>query len=118
MDAWRAMITAQGGDPDAALPKAAETHAVLANSDGVLVRLDALAVGVSAWRLGAGRARKEDPVQAAGVQLHANRVQRSALANPCSPSTHDPERFEPALQALVGGFDIAPPGARLLDDPC
>ena len=71
MDVWRRMIRAQGGDPDAELPTAKETHHVLAPADGVLVQLDALAVGVAAWRLGAGRARKEDPVQAgAGVELH------------------------------------------------
>jgi thymidine phosphorylase len=68
MDVWRRMITAQGGDPDAPLPTAQERHVVSAPADGVLVQLDALAVGVAAWRLGAGRARKEDPVSAsAGV---------------------------------------------------
>src|SRR5690349_21532543 len=71
MDAWKAMIRAQGGDPDAELPVATETHEVLAPADGVLTELDALKVGVAAWRLGAGRARKEDPVQAgAGVEMH------------------------------------------------
>ena len=64
MDVWRRMIKAQGGDPDAPLPTAQERHVVSAPADGVLVRLDALAVGVAAWRLGAGRARKEDPVSA------------------------------------------------------
>ena len=68
MDAWKAMIRAQGGDPDAPLPVARESHVVTAPSSGVLTRLDAMAVGLAAWRLGAGRARKEDPVQAgAGV---------------------------------------------------
>jgi thymidine phosphorylase len=64
MDVWRAMIAAQGGDPDAALPVARESETVLAEADGVLVGLDAMAVGVAAWRLGAGRSRKEDPVSA------------------------------------------------------
>ena len=68
MDVWKAMIRAQGGDPDAPLPTARHTETVTAPTDGVLTTLDALAVGVAAWRLGAGRARKEDPVQAgAGV---------------------------------------------------
>ena len=63
-----AMIRAQGGDPDAALPQAKEPHVVAAPASGTLTRLDAMAVGLAAWRLGAGRARKEDPVQAgAGV---------------------------------------------------
>ena len=72
MDVWRAMISAQGGDPDAELPSARETEVITAEQDGVLQSLDALAVGEAAWRLGAGRARKEHAVQAgAGVQMHA-----------------------------------------------
>src|SRR5689334_44040 len=72
MDVWKSMIRAQGGDPDAALPTARWSHVVTAEADGVLTRLDALSVGVAAWRLGAGRERKEDPVQAgAGVVWHA-----------------------------------------------
>src|SRR4051812_10046500 len=72
MGVWRRMIAAQGGDPDAALPTARETHVVTAPRAGVLAELDAMAVGLAAWRLGAGRARKEDAVQAgAGVVLHA-----------------------------------------------
>ena len=73
MDVWRAMIAAQGGDPDAdAAAWRRRAHDRSAPASGVLTRLDALAVGVAAWRLGAGRARKEDPVQAgAGVVLHA-----------------------------------------------
>ena len=59
MDVWRSMIRAQGGDPDADLPVARETDVITAEQDGVLQSLDALAVGEAAWRLGAGRARKE-----------------------------------------------------------
>jgi len=114
MDVWRQMIRAQGGDPDAALPTAKETHQVLAPADGVLVELDALAVGVAAWRLGAGRARKEDPVQAAaGVELH---FKPGAVVRGGEPlltlHTDTPERFERALEALEGGFTIAPEGSR------
>ncbi len=73
MDVWRRMITAQGGDPSAALPEAPEKHVVTASADGVVTRMDAYAVGVAAWRLGAGRARKEDPVSAsAGVVMMRN----------------------------------------------
>ncbi|MGH3464785.1 MAG: thymidine phosphorylase, partial [Kribbellaceae bacterium] len=64
MDIWRAMIRAQGGDPDAPLPTAPEAEAVRSEVDGVVTAVDAYAVGVAAWRLGAGRARKEDPVSA------------------------------------------------------
>lgn len=114
MDVWRRMIAAQGGDPDAPLPVARETEVVLAPADGVLVGLDALAVGVAAWRLGAGRARKEDVVQAgAGVELHAK---PGALVRAGEPlltlHTDTPERFERARQALEGAVTIAPEGDR------
>ena len=71
MDSWRAMIRAQGGDPDAPLPVAREVEVVRADADGFVAAVDAYAIGVAAWRLGAGRARKEDPVSfGAGVVLH------------------------------------------------
>ncbi|MFG1869032.1 thymidine phosphorylase [Micromonospora arborensis] len=71
MDSWRAMIRAQGGDPDAPMPAAAEVEVVRAERDGHVAAVDAYAMGVAAWRLGAGRARKEDPVSVpAGVVLH------------------------------------------------
>jgi thymidine phosphorylase len=119
MDVWRRMISAQGGDPDAALPTARETSAVLAPADGVLVRLDALAVGVAAWRLGAGRARKEDPVQAAaGVELHAK---PGAVVRGGEPlltlHTDEPERLARALEALDGAYEIAPEGSRPPESP-
>ncbi len=114
MDVWKRMIRAQGGDPEAPLPVAKETHQVLAPADGVLVQLDALAVGVAAWRLGAGRARKEDPVQAgAGVEIH---YKPGAVVSGGEPlltlHTDTPERFDRALEALAGGFTIAPEGSR------
>src|SRR3954447_1760632 len=114
MDAWKRMIAAQGGDPDAPLPTAAETHRVLAPADGVLVRLDALAVGIAAWRLGAGRARKEDVVQAAaGVELHAKPGAAVRAGGPLlTLHTDTPERFDAALRDLEGGYEIAPEGAR------
>ncbi|MET8090986.1 thymidine phosphorylase [Micromonospora sp. NPDC005220] len=71
MDSWRAMVRAQGGDPDAPMPVAAEVEVVRADRDGYVAAVDAYAMGVAAWRLGAGRARKEDPVSVpAGVVLH------------------------------------------------
>jgi thymidine phosphorylase len=112
MDVWRRMVTAQGGDPDADLPIAAETHDVPAGTSGVLVRLDALAVGVAAWRLGAGRARKEDPVSAAaGVQLHAKPGDPVRSGQPLlTLHADDPSRLDRALESLDGAIDIAPPG--------
>ena len=109
MDVWRAMITAQGGDPDAPLPVAAERHVLAAPATGVLTRLDAYAVGVAAWRLGAGRARKEDQVSAgAGVLLRAKPGDRVTAGQPLLELHADqPDRFERALQVLTGSFDIA-----------
>ena len=114
MDAWRAMISAQGGDPDAELPEAKETHTVEAPADGVLTELDALKVGVAAWRLGAGRARKEDPVQAAaGIVMHAKPGATVRGGEPLlTLHTDTPERFDRALAALDGAYTIAPEGSR------
>ncbi|WP_432509855.1 thymidine phosphorylase [Kineococcus sp. SYSU DK001] len=107
MDAWRRMIAAQGGDPDAELPRARHTHDVLAPADGFL-DVDALAVGVAAWRLGAGRSRREEAVQAgAGVELHAVRGDAVRAGQPVMTlHTDTPERFEWALQALEGGYPV------------
>jgi thymidine phosphorylase len=112
MDAWRRMIAAQGGDPSAALPTSRESHVVTAPASGVLTRLDALAVGLASWRLGAGRARKEDPVQAgAGVELHAKPGDTVVEGQPLlTLHTDEAERFERAQAALEGGIDVAPEG--------
>jgi thymidine phosphorylase len=117
MDAWKRMIRAQGGDPEAALPTAREQHVVTAPATGVLTRLDALAVGVAAWRLGAGRARKEDPVQAgAGIELHAKPGDQVAAGSPLlTLHTDTPERFEAALAALADGYTLAPAGSAEAD---
>lgn len=112
MDVWRRMITAQGGDPDAPLPTARATQVVTAPAGGVLTRLDAYDIGVAAWRLGAGRARKEDPVQAAaGIELHARPGDRITAGSPLlTLHTDTPERFDTALDALGTAYDIAPEG--------
>jgi len=117
MDVWRRMIAAQGGDPDAPLPAARERQSVLAPSSGVVTRLDALAVGIAAWRLGAGRARKEDPVQAgAGVILHVKPGERVAAGSPLvTLCTDDPERFARAEMALAGAIDIAEDATTPMD---
>jgi len=114
MDVWQRMIRAQGGDPDAPLPTARETQVVLAPADGVLVGLDAFAVGVAAWRLGAGRARKEDPVQAgAGVEMHAKPGAEVRGGEPLfTLHTDEPDRFGRAEEALADAVVIAPQGAR------
>jgi thymidine phosphorylase len=119
MDVWRRMISAQGGDPDAALPTSREQHVVTAAASGVVARLDAYDIGVAAWRLGAGRARKEDPVQAAaGVELHAKPGDRVEQGQPLlTLHTDTPDRFEYALEALSHACDIAAQGAEFNPTP-
>jgi len=109
MDVWRQMISAQGGDVDAELPVAAESHVVEAPESGTLTRLDALSVGMAAWRLGAGRARKEDPVQAvAGVVLHAKPGDSvKAGESLMTLYTDDSQRFSRAEESLADAFDIS-----------
>ena len=119
LDAWRSMVAAQGGDPDAALPTARETHVVTAPSSGVLTRLDAMAVGMAAWRLGAGRATQGAAVQAgAGVEWHARPGDEVTEGEPLlTLHTDEPERFERALASLEGGYDVAPAGTAYEPGP-
>lgn len=116
MDVWKRMISAQGGDPDAALPTPKETHVILAPASGTLTRLDALSVGVAAWRLGAGRSRPGEQVQAAaGVLMHAKPGDQVTAGQPLlTLQTDTPERFERAVAALDGGYEI---GAGHTDVP-
>lgn len=108
MDKWRAMISAQGGDPDAKLPVAKESQTVVAESDGVISELDALAVGLASWRLGAGRARKEDPVQfGAGVTLHAQLGDTVKKGAPLyTLHTDEPGRFARAAETIAKAYKI------------
>jgi len=108
MDIWRSMISAQGGDPDAPLPSAHETEVITAEQDGFLQSLDALGVGEAAWRLGAGRARKEHAVQpGAGVVLHAKPGMRIHVGQPLfTLHTDTPERFGRAREAIEGAYNI------------
>jgi thymidine phosphorylase len=108
MDVWRAMISAQGGDPSASLPTARESHVVTAPASGTLTRLDALAVGLASWRLGAGRARKEDAVQAgAGVVWHARPGDTVSRGQDLfTLYTDDTDRFARALEPLEGAIEI------------
>jgi thymidine phosphorylase len=122
LDTFRKMIAAQGGDPDAPLPQAAHRQRALrAPAAGWVTRLDARAVGVAAWRLGAGRARKEDDVSsAAGLRCLAkpgDHVEQGEYV--LELHADDPARFAPALEALDGALTIAtepPPRASLIVD--
>ncbi|GEE01979.1 thymidine phosphorylase [Gordonia spumicola] len=103
MDVWRTMIAAQGGDPDAALPTPRHVHEVRAERDGVLVSLDALAVGHAAWRLGAGRSRPGESVSsAAGVRWHAGLGERVRAGQTLfTLHADDASRFDAALDSLA-----------------
>jgi thymidine phosphorylase len=117
MDSWRAMIGAQGGDPDAMLPTPRETQVVRAERSGVLVAQHALPFGIAAWRLGAGRARQQDPVQhAAGIDLHAKPGDAIVEGQPLfTLGTDDPDRFARALEALEGAYRIGDAGEPIDD---
>ncbi|MGW2377127.1 MULTISPECIES: thymidine phosphorylase [Kitasatospora] len=119
MDHWRRMIAAQGGDVDAPLPVAREQHVIPAPASGVLTELDAYAIGVCAWRLGAGRARKEDPVQAgAGVEMHAKPGDTVVAGQPLlTLHTDTPERYDYAIEALAGGIQVSPEGTAFTPNP-
>ena len=114
MDVWRRMIKAQGGDPDAKLPVAREQHVVLASSSGEILEMNALAVGVSAWRLGAGRSRQGETVQAgAGIEIHAKPGEFIKAGAPLfTLHTDDAPRFERALEALQGAVRISSTGEK------
>jgi len=108
MDVWRAMISAQGGDLDAPLPKSKFTHTVIAESGGYLTRLDALGVGVASWRLGAGRTRKEDIIQAAaGITWTATHGEQVAAGQELfTLHTDEESRFASALESLHSAYSI------------
>ena len=118
MDRWNRMIRAQGGDPSATLPTATEVETVSAPTAGFVRRIDARKVGEAAWRLGAGRARKEDPVSpSAGVVLRAVAGDRVAAGTPLfDVHLDDTARLAAALDALDGAVEIGdvPPDPRVL----
>ena len=107
---WDAMVRAQGGDPDAPLAEAAHRHTVTAPAGGYLRRLDARAVGVAAWRLGAGRSRKEDPVSpTAGAVCLRKPGDEVAAGEPVLELHVDDEaRLPGALAALAAAIEVGP----------
>lgn len=115
MDVWRAMVRAQGGEPDAPLPCAAHTDEVRASAAGVVQAVDALGVGTAAWRLGAGRTRRQDPVQpGAGVELLVRPGDPVRAGQPVLRLHSDsPDRFVRARDALADAVVVAP-DARLV----
>ena len=115
MDHWRRMIKAQGGDPDATLPVAKERHIVTADKTGELIAMDAMKVGVAAWRLGAGRSRQGEAVQAgAGIEIHAKPGEQVVAGAPLfTLHTDEPARFERALEILQGSTKISDSGEKV-----
>ena len=115
MDVWRQMISAQGGDPDAKLPVAREQYVVTAKSSGEITEMNAMSVGVSAWRLGAGRSRQGETVQAgAGIEIHAKPGESITAGAPLfTLHTDDSPRFERALEALQGAVRISSTGEQV-----
>ena len=108
MDVWRRMISAQGGDPDAKLPVAKENLVVTAHSSGTVLAMDAMAVGLGAWRLGAGRTRQGEAVQAgAGIEIHAKPGESIKAGAPLfTLHTDTPAAFVRAQEALIDSVTI------------
>ena len=108
MDVWRQMISAQGGDPDAKLPTAKENLVITAPSSGTILSMDAMKVGMAAWRLGAGRSRQGEAVQAgAGIQIHAKPGDVVAAGAPLyTLHTDTPAAFARAQESLTNSVTI------------
>ncbi len=108
MDVWRTMIRAQGGDPDAALPVAKEKTVINATASGTILSMDAMKVGIATWRLGAGRTRQGEKVQAgAGIEIHAKPGEKIATGAPLfTLHTDTPAAFARAQEALADAVTI------------
>ena len=113
MDSWKKMIRAQGGDPDAKLPVAKENVKVLADKDGTLSSMDAMSVGIAAWRLGAGRSKQGEKVSfGAGIEIHAKpgaQVKKGDLIY--TLHADESARFERAQSALQNSIVISQDGS-------
>jgi thymidine phosphorylase len=113
MDSWKRMIRAQGGDPDAKLPVAKENVKILADNDGTLSSMDAMSVGIAAWRLGAGRSKQGEKVSfGAGIEIHAKpgaQVKKGALIY--TLHADESARFERAQSALQNSIEISQDGS-------
>lgn len=114
MDSWRKMIRAQGGDPDAKLPIAKEQLVIAAQESGEMIAMDAMKVGVSAWRLGAGRSRQGEQVQAgAGIEIHVKPGEQVVKGQPLfTLHTDESARFARAEEVLSGAVKISNTGEK------
>ncbi len=117
MDVWRKMIRAQGGDPDAQLPRAKENLVIIATRSGTMLSMDAMKVGIAAWRLGAGRSQQGESVQAgAGIEMHAKPGDKVCAGSPLyTLHTDTPAAFARAQESLERSVVIGdlPPNGKL-----
>jgi len=117
MDVWRTMISAQGGNPDAPLPVAKDQLVIKAQASGTMLSMDAMKVGVAVWRLGAGRSRQGEQVQAgAGIEIHCKPGEAIAAGLPIfTLHTDTPERFARAQEILSDSVIIGelPPSGKV-----
>ena len=108
MDHWRRMISAQNGEPDGALPVAKEKLVINAEQSGTMTRMDALKVGIAAWRLGAGRSKQGEQLQlGAGIEIHAKPGESVKAGQPLfTLHTDKPELFARAEESLQGAVEF------------
>jgi thymidine phosphorylase len=118
MDRFRALVTAQGGDLSVPLPVGKYSETVTAGRGGTMGDIDAMAVGLTVWRLGAGRSRPGEQVQpGAGIRIHRRPGEPVAAGEALfTLYTDTPERFGPAMAELDGGWSVgdSPPAQRPL----
>ena len=113
MDHWRKMVSAQGGDPDGKLPTAKESQVIRAENSGTITEMNAMAVGISAWRLGAGRSKQGEQLQlGAGIEIHAKPGEKIEKGAPLfTLHTDEPARFDRSIEALTGAVKIVEGGS-------
>ena len=118
MDRFRRLVSAQGGDLSVPLPVGACSENVIAYRNGTMADIDAMGVGLAAWRLGAGRSRPGEQVQSgAGVRIHRRAGEPVSTGEPVfTLYTDTPERFGAAMAELDGAWSVGdtPPQARPL----
>ncbi|BCI52023.1 thymidine phosphorylase [Mycolicibacterium litorale] len=125
MDCFHALVAAQGGDVralvDGALPIGVHTDTVTAPRGGTMGGIDAMAVGLAVWRLGAGRSAPGEQVQfGAGIRIHRRPGEPVRAGEPLfTLYTDTPARIGPARAELDGAWTVgdgAPPQRRLIID--
>jgi thymidine phosphorylase len=118
MDRFRALVAAQGGDLAAPLPVGACSETVTADRGGTMGDINAMAIGMTVWRLGAGRTRPGERVQpGAGIRIHRRPGEPVSAGQPLfTLYTDTPERFGAAMAELDGGWNVTetPPPRRPL----